>query len=117
MTRRSILFLATASPIFGKRWDEANFPAWNDEIIDDLMTDSPWARTWNGSVTIPLENKVLSSYAQIGGIGLPPPVSGIPWPGRSRTGIPRPGRGPVSDTGPVGVRTEISAVVRWASAL
>jgi hypothetical protein len=116
MTRRSVLQLLAASSAFGKRWDESRFPLWTAEEIERLLTDSPWARPWNATVSVPLEQRMLSSFSQIGGIGLPSPIPRVPWPGGSRTGT-TPGRGPIPADGPLSVRMEASAIIRWASAL
>jgi hypothetical protein len=116
MTRRSLLLSIAAPTAFSKPWEDGKYPSWSAEDIDQLITDSPWARPWNSTVSVPLESKMISSYSQIGGIGLPSRIPGVSWPGGSRPGAPS-GRGPVSNGGPLSLRLGVSATVRWASAL
>lgn len=117
----------TAAPVaLAKNWEQPAFPNWSPDFIDDLLTDSPWARSstvkfmWQ-----PAPNQVVTQSFQIGEMPLPgrlPRTStggGGGWPGgggpASGGGYPRP-----EDTRlppPQPTRTEMYLTVRFASAL
>jgi hypothetical protein len=117
MTRRTLLALPLATTAFAKRWDDRPFTAWNEEFIDRILSDSPWARPWRSTVVKVLPERMLSSFSQIG-IGLPSPIpgGGGGWPGSPRNDRPFP-RIPSSEEDARVLRVAADVTVRWASAL
>jgi hypothetical protein len=106
------------------RWEEVRFPGWSETLVDKMLTDSPWAHPWRGTAIQPVNTQRLtSSWAQIGGIGLPSQIPGVGWPRTpgSRTPgsrMPAPGggsRGP--GQGSTAVRLGVDLIIRWDSAL
>jgi hypothetical protein len=98
---------------FGSRWEDQQFPNWDEKLLEKLVSDSPWARTWKGTTYQPVSEKQLisSRWAQLG-VGIPS-IPGLGAPRIPGTG-PAPGRG---DTGPAILRVSVELIVRWASAL
>ncbi|MBL8176210.1 MAG: hypothetical protein JNK48_16145 [Bryobacterales bacterium] len=124
MQRR--LFLASLAGVaFGKNWDKPEYPNWTREFVDEMLTDSPWARPLTAPFALPNVAPFAASFSQIGlpgGIGLPR-IPGVGWPGGSgdrRFPVPGGGNGGGSRgdgrTGG-GVKTEAYLTVRWSSAL
>jgi hypothetical protein len=105
MRRREFLALLTASPLAAaESWEKTPFPNWSPDLVERVLTDSPWARP----LTVPFEyrppdRRMVSEYSQI---GLP---GGIGFPRRGGSGAPG---GPAPS-----VRTEVYLTVRWSSAL
>lgn len=118
MTRRTFFGLTFASAALASRWEETQFPDWKPELIDRLVTNSPWSRPWRGNAFLPAaDHRLTSTFNQIGGMQLPSPIPGIGWPRRSPgtspgSGSPFP-RGGSGSTAKVGV----DLTIRWASAL
>lgn len=121
MQRR--LFLASmAGAAFGKNWDKPEYPNWTREFVDEMLTDSPWARQLTAPFVLPNVAPFAASFSQIGlpgGIGLPR-IPGVGWPGGGgdrRFPVPGGGgsRGDGRSSG--GVKTEAYLTVRWSSAL
>jgi hypothetical protein len=112
MTRRSFLALVGAAPLAAAEpWERQPFPDWSPELVDRLLTDSPWSRPVTvafDSEPSPHSNYVTASLAQIG----LPRIPGINWPG-SRG----PAAGPRLPGGTTSVRTEVFLTIRWSSAL
>jgi hypothetical protein len=95
------------------RWEDSQFPNWDQKYIDRMVTDSPWARTRKITVVHQFPEKPLMSsrFMQLG-MDLPP----VPSIGRPR--VPSPG--PTSrrqDSGSAVVRLGVELIIRWASAL
>jgi hypothetical protein len=117
MTRRAVLAIAVVPAGFAARWDEARFPEWPQEFIDRLVTNSPWAHPWTGTVTVqPFDHRNLSSSFQTG-IGFPSPIPGIGWPRRSPRTSPGPGTRFPRDQSDSPIRIPLELTIRWASAL
>lgn len=97
-SRRNLLALCGFTPLaFAKTWDSRPFPAWSDDFVDKILTDSPWAKSSTAGFELPDEPRPASSpFAQIG------------FPGAG--GWPSGGRG-------VSIRAEMYLTTRWASAL
>ncbi len=128
MTRRAFLTMVAAVPALrAASWEDHAFPDWTPEIVDRLLTDSPWAHP----VTVPFEfqpsaKEPTSEFSfnqfQFPGSTSPPwGIPGVGWPGGGRrtdpnSRIPVPSR-PGSGTGYPSVRTEVYLTVRWSSAL
>jgi hypothetical protein len=127
MTRRAFLSVIAVAPVLrAASWEGHAFPNWTPEIVDQLLTDSPWAHP----VTVPFEfqpsaNRTPAefSFNQFQFPGSTSPPWGIPgggWPGGRRTDpntrIPVPSR-PGSGTGYPSVRAEVYLTIRWSSAL
>jgi len=110
MTRRSLLLCAAALPVFGKSWDDTKYLDWSTSTIDKLLTDSPWAREWEATVDVPVERNAVSTFAQLG-MDLPP-LPRVPQTSPTQGRIPT-----IPKDGPWSVRTSVSVIVRWASAL
>ena len=111
MTRRTLLFYTAALPAFSKQRDDLNFPDWNGSTVERLLTDSPWAKEWEATIDVPVEkNAVTTSFAQLG-MDLPR-LPRIPQTTPSEPRIPT-----VPSDGPWAVRTAVSVIARWASAL
>lgn len=117
----------TAAPVaLAKSWEQPAFPNWSTEFVDDLLTDSPWARSstvkfmWQ-----PAPNKGMTQSFQIGEMPLPgrlPRTStgGGGWPGGGGPGSTGGGYPRPEDTRlppPQATRTEMYLTVRFASAL
>src|SRR6266851_3643062 len=94
ITRRRVLLsiapasLAPLAPVLAKSWEQPSFPNWKPEFVDQILTDSPWARPSTIKVPLPPDDPPGNSkYAQIdspGTIRLPiPRVPGTNWPGSS----------------------------------
>lgn len=109
MTRRSLLLYAAAVPVFSKQWDDARYPEWSNTTIDKLLTDSPWAKEWEATIDVPVERNAVSTFAQLG-MDLPP-LPRLPQSSPTQR-IPT-----IPKDGPWSVRTAVSVIVRWASAL
>lgn len=114
MQRR--LFLASLAGVaFGKDWDKPEYPNWTREFVDEMLTDSPWARQLTAPFVLPNVAPFATSFSQIGlpgGIGLPR-IPGVGWPRGQDRRFPAPGDGRTSG----GVKTEAYLTVRWSSAL
>ena len=110
MTRRSLLLSAAALPAFSRQWDDSKFPEWSPSTIERLLTDSPWAKEWEATIDVPLERNAVSSFAQLG-IDLPP-LPRVPQSAPTQPRIPT-----IPNDGPWSVRTAVSVITRWASAL
>jgi hypothetical protein len=94
------------------RWNESRFPDWDDDLVDRLLTDSPWARPWKGYAIQPDgDQHMTSSWSQVG-TGLPPRIPGIGWPR-----VPGPGSWPRSGDSDGMIRVAVELTLRWASAL
>lgn len=122
MQRR--LFLASLAGVaFGKDWDKPEYPNWTREFVDEMLTDSPWARQLTAPFVLPNVAPFATSFSQIGlpgGIGLPR-IPGVGWPGGQDRRFPVPGGGGGGSRGDGrtsgGVKTEAYLTVRWSSAL
>ncbi|MBL8291508.1 MAG: hypothetical protein JNN08_06715, partial [Bryobacterales bacterium] len=113
MTRRLFLGALPVAAAWGRSWERPAFPNWDAEFIDDLLTDSPWARPlivkfpWQ-----PAPHPLLSGFMQLGDMQLP---GRIPGGGRTTGGGPRPDSRPSGPVQPV--QTEMYLTVRFSSAL
>ncbi len=122
MTRRQLLASLAAAPLCAARtWDDPAFPDWSRVHIDELLTDSPWARQKSIPYVHhprPRSNKEEFSFSQIslpGGIGFPrrggtSPGTGSTWP-RSGGGRTQPA------STSTGIHTEANLTMRWSTAL
>ncbi len=127
MTRRTFLTMLAAAPVLrAASWEDHAFPNWTPEIVDRLLTDSPWAHPV--SVLFEFQPAAKESPSEFslnrfqfpGSTRLPSGIPGVGWPGSRRTDpsprIPVPS-GPGSGTRYPSVRTEVYLTVRWSSAL
>jgi len=114
MTRRMFLGALPVAAAWGRSWERPAFPNWDAEFIDDLLSDSPWARPltvkfpWQ-----PAPQPLLSGFMQLGDMQLPGRVPGAS--GRTMGGGPRPDSRPAGPVQPV--QTEMYLTVRFSSAL
>jgi hypothetical protein len=126
MTRRTFLTLAAVAPVLrAASWEDHAFPDWTPEIVDKLLTDSPWAHPvsvpfeFQPSAQEPSSEFSFNQFQFPGSTRRPSGIPGIGWPGGRRTDptrIPVPsGRG--SETKYPSVRAEAYLTVRWSSAL
>lgn len=103
-------------------WDQSSFPNWTRDVVERLLTDSPWAKPVSVRFEFqPLPERLRSDFSDVGlpgGIGLPTGIPGIGWPGGPGTGRnPRvPGQGPERGGGS-SVPAEVYLTIRWSSAL
>lgn len=114
MTRRSLLFSMAAASVFAKEWDDSKFPDWSTATIDRLLTDSPWAKEWEATIDVPVEKNITSTFIQLGMDlpRLPQAPAGSRGPQSPGSRIPQ-----IPTDGPWSVRTPVSLILRWASAL
>ena len=116
MTRRMFLGALPVAGAWARSWERPAFPNWDADFIDEMLTDSPWARPltvkfpWQPAAQ---QQPLLSGFMQLAGdIPLP---GRIPGGGRTTGGGPRPESrrpGPIQP-----VQTEMYLVVRFSSAL
>jgi hypothetical protein len=101
MTRRGFLGCLGVAPLWGaERWERLPFRDWPPEVVERLLTDSPWARPFTAAFDYRApERRELSESFQIG-------FPRFPGAGRGGTGGPAPS-----------VRTEAYLTIRWSSAL
>jgi hypothetical protein len=110
INRRLFLFsVASAQFAPAKKIDERSFPNWTPEFVDQMLTESAWAKASTVSFELqPVRQFTGSSFAQIelpGGTRFPgsrPKTAPQTWP---------------SGGGASSVRTEIYLTTRWSSAL
>jgi hypothetical protein len=118
MTRRALLALLGTAPFLrAEPWEKQPFPNWTADLVDQLLTDSPWAHAVSVAVEFqPTPNGALPELSRSLQIGVPPSVPD--WPGRRS---PRPtSPGPTTPTGGgprYPVRAEVYLTVRWSSSL
>lgn len=120
--QRRVFLASLAGVAFGKDWDQPEYPNWSREFVDQVLTDSPWARPVTAPFVLPNSAPFTTSFSQIGlpgGIGLPR-IPGVGLPGGSNRRFPVPGgsggsRGDGRTRG--GVKTEAYLTIRWSSAL
>jgi hypothetical protein len=103
-------------------WDQHPFPNWSRDLVDRLLTDSPWAKP----VTLPFHfqppperSRSDSNDAGIpASVGLLAGIRGIGSPGSQRSGRePRTAGQDQTPDGNPRVRTEVCLTIRWSSAL
>jgi hypothetical protein len=82
--------------------EQQQFPAWSDDYVDRMLTDSPWAKPL--TIGFNLQAGAASDDAAVGFF------PGITRPDSVRSRRPQASRGS-------GARTEIYLTARWASAL
>lgn len=131
MTRRIFLAAVAGTPLARAGfWEKKKFPYWNQDEVDKMLTDSPWAKSMRVAFSLqdPRGHRALS-FSDVGlpgGIGFPGPGLGIPgagWPGGGQRspggGADFPGGGTGDRGGRRGtsVRAEAYLTVRWSSAL
>ena len=120
--QRRVFLASLAGAAFGKDWEQPEYPNWSREFVDQVLTDSPWARPLTAPFVLPHSAPFTTSFSQIGlpgGIGLPR-IPGVGLPGGSNRRFPVPGgsggsRGDGRTSG--GVKTEAYLTIRWSSAL
>ena len=105
MNRRAFL-LAPVAAAWASRYEKQTFPDWDQKLIDQVVSDSPWARTWKGHIYHQYEQKLMSSRWTQLGMDLPP-IPGARSPRSRQTG-------PVT---PAPIRIGVELIVRWATAL
>lgn len=116
MTRRVFLSaIGAGTGLAAKSWEQPAFPNWSSELVDRMLTDSPWAKAF--TVAFHLQQQALPLRSDFSQIGLPSGIPGVGWPGGSRvpTGGGHPRRG--GDSGGSGSRAEMYLTTRWSSAL
>lgn len=116
MTRRLLLGMMPLAAAWARSWERPAFPNWDADFIDEMLTDSPWARPltvkfpWQPA---PRHQPLLTGFLQLAGdIPLP---GRIPGGGRTTGGGPRPDSRPSGPVQPV--QTEMYLTVRFSSAL
>ncbi len=104
MNRRAFLAAAAAASAHAAEWDSAKFPAWNENTVMKLLTDSPWAKPksvdliWKGREERQITYKDIPGAQQTKQTPIGSPVGGI--------GAPKPK-----------LPTKADLILRWASAL
>lgn len=103
LNRRAFLATAAASARAAD-WDSSKFPAWNENTVMKLLTDSPWAKPksvdliWKGREERQITYKDVPGAQQTKQTPIGSPVGGI--------GAPKPK-----------LPTKADLILRWASAL
>lgn len=114
LTRRVFLGSLAAASAAAEFWEKHSFPDWTTREVDEMLTDSPWAKSF--TLRFELGAPPARQYSDI---GLPRsiqwPGGGGGWPGGGNR-IPAPGQGGGRNTG-ASVGAESYLTMRWSSAL